>query len=1579
MKNEIGRKLTSLTIMAIMFAGGMAIGVPSFMPEAASDLSATDGMLSVSTTTLQGANVLEIVVNDPAYSDTTSDINNGPTVSIGGSSYDTNQGVNGKWYLYVVDNSIAVLMDADNTGMEYGIHCSSGLGLNGAANIIASGTDVWAEAKTHWSETSTDAGACLNIDNAPVTTDVSSADRAKLSNAVLQNAPSLSNHNDKSAGDTNIDLGQRGHGLNASGYGSWPYILSIELGSNNAIEYGSDSITVAHGNTDGEASISISNNSPADDTNIHLTVSDPSMNVDPTTADVWMFDLTAASTLGSVYFANNGTGGGKTVALSYSAGFALKPAQLFDRQCVDNCVLSVDSASILVGTSTSGFSNVTMTESGANTGVFESWDTEGVSTILTKDDAVADNVATFAYAANSADVIITYNNASIEMEAPNGDWEPGQAVTVRVTDPDLNKNPAEAETLSIGNSSSVIPTIKMGSPLTLTSSSGNNAALQKGDSQATTGVVVGEDISAGFGTTGGCGAGCGDHSYNLTIYNTSDNSERLRILHNTIELGSAGNTDTWINVTTGHKRSALIDLPGTVVLNYDISGPASQLDSTKVQVFMTDSGNNSTANAAGLITLVGAGNARAGVVDLDGTGESIGTKYIYSRDLTTDGSNFGAASDASAAGANTNLISLAFKITHPSDNQLSNAEDYAIAADFCNFDQNNGSLVHNCIYRIEAEETGLDTGVFEGSVNYVMLNNSTAAGDSTSGGMKGEHNGNDHQVEDLMTAMNGADVTVILMDAVSGSDSVRVVYNDTDASQTATKIGAQLESITHTGTVDLDADTYEVDDMATITIVDADLNQDSSIRDTYQNSSNTFTVSVTDSSSSGVADFSKIATSPMTLIETSADSGIFVATFTVPNNKGSDLEVTYIDSRDAGSSAVSFFDTATIVSNSGSVGFDRSVYPVPFNAADLREGNNDETGQDEAGKVTAWLTVTDSDFTSDTLTTSSANIAGKILVKLIETSATHTCFTAGGLASADASGSTEEELGPLSEIEIGTSSYEVSMSLSKIQDCGSTAPTITSGDILQVEYEDTADDAGSTSTVYDSSTFDLRTGSLSVDKDVYVLGSDVVITLTDPDLNLDATSSESYAMSIIEWDSSADSSCLLDNDSASCSGSPFSSNPSSLEETGSDTGVFQTVTTLPVKSISGTDIEYGESVTLTYVDVGLSGEDAVEDAVLDVEAYFSISNFGALIELDKAVYNWTDTVYFTITAPDHNTNSASEEQIGTKALPIQVSTRAGKLCTTGDKTYFADETAPDAGTFGGEIALTGYNLTTAHNSPGFATSCGSTATGGTMATNGQTDGVSVSYEYNDSLVVVASASIAFNIAEAGFDSSAVSAGGSAVLTVVDADENTNNAIVDTFTASVYSDSDSGGFTLTLNETDEDTGIFEGTVYFTADAATSGTNLRVSEGDTVTAEYDDKTLPSPYVDSDILTIASTTTVGTAFPPLERAPAANARVVDAFGASVAEVTVDQQVQIAADVANGQSGDQAFAYLVQVQDESGVTVSLAWITGSLTAGQSMSPALSWTPDASGSYTATVFVWESVDNPTALSPTVSVSIDVV
>ena len=61
---------------------------------------------------------------------------------------------------------------------------------------------------------------------------------------------------------------------------------------------------------------------------------------------------------------------------------------------------------------------------------------------------------------------------------------------IRITDPDLNQNPGAAETLSIGNSSSVIPTIKVGTPKTL--ATGANQNLEKGDAASTSGVIVGQ-------------------------------------------------------------------------------------------------------------------------------------------------------------------------------------------------------------------------------------------------------------------------------------------------------------------------------------------------------------------------------------------------------------------------------------------------------------------------------------------------------------------------------------------------------------------------------------------------------------------------------------------------------------------------------------------------------------------------------------------------------------------------------------------------------------------------------------------------------------------------------------------------------------------------------------------------------------------------------------------------------------------------------------------------------------------------------------------------------------------------------
>ena len=92
---------------------------------------------------------------------------------------------------------------------------------------------------------------------------------------ILTGAPSLSNHDDSALGATGIDMGQRGHGLNASGYGSWPYILAVEFNDDNVVGYGGDSISVTYGNTDDSTSIELANRNPGDRAEIHLTFTDP--------------------------------------------------------------------------------------------------------------------------------------------------------------------------------------------------------------------------------------------------------------------------------------------------------------------------------------------------------------------------------------------------------------------------------------------------------------------------------------------------------------------------------------------------------------------------------------------------------------------------------------------------------------------------------------------------------------------------------------------------------------------------------------------------------------------------------------------------------------------------------------------------------------------------------------------------------------------------------------------------------------------------------------------------------------------------------------------------------------------------------------------------------------------------------------------------------------------------------------------------------------------------------------------------------------------------------------------------------
>jgi len=92
----------------------------------------------------------------------------------------------------------------------------------------------------------------------------------------------------------------------------------------------------------------------------------------------------------------------------------------------------------------------------------------------------------------------------------------------------------------------------------------------------------------------------------------------------------------------------------------------------------------------------------------------------------------------------------------------------------------------------------------------------------------------------------------------------------------------------------------------------------------------------------------------------------------------------------------------------------------------------------------------------------------------------------------------------------------------------------------------------------------------------------------------------------------------------------------------------------------------------------------------------------------------------------------------------------------------------------------------------------------------------------------------------------------------------------------------------------------------------------------------------------------------------------------------IEVGKQIQIMSDVTNKQDRPQPFAYIVQIKNENGVVVSLGWLTGELSPGQFLSPALSWIPEHAGVYTATIFVWEGINNPSALSSPCEITLDV-
>ena len=1747
MNNEIGRKITSLTLMTIMLAGGMTIAAPGMMPAA----HAANANLFVSAENSQfdnymsGPQVIEVVIIDSDINDT-DEAKGEPDVTVNGQILRMVQAVDGNWYGYFADRDQAYIADSTtssiDSGLDFGTFCSSETRyLSGSSNFVSDSDGV---AIPGFITNSGEQG-----ENPPPTSiedDCSTATGA-TNNGTAMNV--LREAKDVNPGSNTVDVGQIGLIGDATGdtTGIWPFIQLYTLNptGNVVIQYnkggGAQSTTLTFDTVDQYAGLSLDRAVYPRGSQVHATITDLWLNIDPTDEDSWTFGTNSdnATSRGAHYqvFDENGGSGGKAINID---------SIVRSLMCEDNCRFLIDTNaqsstnpvltiadnndSMLDNLSTSSTASpnnasnfgiaeqisdlgegtvpVTITEQGPNSGVFGTYDESDSSVLQITTNANRGTSASVDYNESPITVLVGFDFASIDIAPTDDEWSSGEEIPVIVVDSDQNKNSRVDEDLDLDNTDvTLIPALSTGNPFTIGEGTDTptvnifNSTRSVGASSVERNLAVGSTSVFTLGTLSPTAM-----TNASSTGEVDDFSERLILSQTANDDAEIGIVIVDLDTTMTELRDSINNNPDPddndgVAFNF-FNYNVESFGASKVSIFLLNQTSSILSETPGYSAQAGA-TANAVTLVANGTGQG----YVTLDDL--DAALFTVDSDAYDPD-NQNLgllVEFDYDGTQAGVTGIDDKE--AIVADFFSFGFTDDGVQSserfaNQIIRIEAEESGDNTSTFEGSLEYVMVNQLNIQDVRTFAGITPIAN----------------DPSFIVIEDLTDEDAPRVSYADLGSDGVVTPVSDQEEAPSHSGVVSLNQDSYKIADTVIITLEDLDLNVDSDLIDIFtvvsDNTVDTYdTVGSVETQSlsfgelgrlldvtfddliwstpfgatevvsddnrnpctvefeaAGITD-TGLAETRFTLIETGTETGVFTGDFQIPaqycpvntsnpsidyerdltTTTGLDIEVNYVDFRDASGEIVEVGDSAGVRANTGSVSLDRTVYPVPFGtvaessltvpgaAASAPagrsvfpihstgiEGNIGNGEELPSGDLTIHIRVNDPDFDvnpagEDSIDQAATTGFGPVKISVIRGSDEVILGYAGSTAvtglidvGADNLNNPEDirNFGPISEIAPDAGIYEADITV-KFTDgpASSTCPNnsvytelednenaeiigniedrfdvaspysgedfcILQGDILQVEYTDPADASGDVNTVTDSATFDLRNGVLQSDKSVYIIGSDMILTLIEPDFDLDNDSAETYDLDLIEWDSDAETTTMGDQATNGSVTAAFDPEPTDFRETGDSTGIFQIVIEIP-DALDNDNLERGEEIILEYTDWGPSGSDYVGDEDEDVNITVFTSNFGATVELDQKVYTWTDKVYITVVAPDHNFDGDLVDEIGDSGDdPIKVSTRGFDL-----DNYKLVETGTDTGIFTGEVILTGF---AAHDADGDGTEGdapetisddGAGPTDGLLPTDDD-DGITVSFEFSEDETVVGSALIRWNIGEVQWLEASYPASGTGIIRVIDPDMNLNPEAVDNFDVDVWSDSDAGGIDLTVTETNEATGIFEGTVHFTIVDESSGHRLRVAEGDTVTAEYEDNTLPDPYTTADELDITATSLIGTVVPPLERAPAANLRTVDAFGNSLDTVSVDQQVQISADLANGQDREQSFAYLVQIQDGNGVTVSLAWITGSLSAGQSFSPALSWIPTNAGTYTATAFVWESVDNPTALSPPVSTTVSV-
>ena len=234
---------------------------------------------------------------------------------------------------------------------------------------------------------------------------------------------------------------------------------------------------------DNYAGLTMDRNSASQGSELHLTITDTALNIDPTDEDVIIFFVNAEGTAStSDMMWSNGTVLGNGVSTVMFEAQSRTTAG-FD----NNGKLIIDYDTLSVGTNVLSNDNTAddvvsdyylyFYETGDNTGIFSNTDDIDDANLQVNSSAKRGTTATIDY--NDTPQSFTVSNffGTLDMDSTSvGDtWNSGEKLTVSLTDQDFNTNSLKKQTFNASTTMKV-PTIIIGSPLTL----GDDTTVQAG-------------------------------------------------------------------------------------------------------------------------------------------------------------------------------------------------------------------------------------------------------------------------------------------------------------------------------------------------------------------------------------------------------------------------------------------------------------------------------------------------------------------------------------------------------------------------------------------------------------------------------------------------------------------------------------------------------------------------------------------------------------------------------------------------------------------------------------------------------------------------------------------------------------------------------------------------------------------------------------------------------------------------------------------------------------------------------------------------------------------------------------------